>query len=100
MKNSVLIGVIALILGYSIGQSMVKETVITKEVPKKVEKQLEKKVEVATSECKRAVEIDNAVFTYLGENLSTDSQDLYNIAEYLDSIRDERVENANICLLQ
>mgnify|MGYP003423943851 FL=1 len=100
MKNSVLIGVIALILGYSIGQSMVKETVITKEVPKIVEKQLEKKVEVATSECKRAVEIDNAVFTYLGENLSTDSQDLYNIAEYLDSIRDERVENANICLLQ
>lgn len=66
--------------------------------PKEVVEKPTKKIEYRTPKsCKRAIELDNEIFTKVGTSMG--EFDFNGISRYLDSVREERIRVASECLV-
>ncbi len=88
---------LAAFAGFTIGLAMTNPTPTPAQVRTETKTvEVEKRVEVAPLTCKKAINMDNQIFTKVGEGLG--SLDFAGITTYLDSVKAERTAAAADCL--
>jgi len=83
-----------IIMSFSRPVSEIQTVEVTKEVPVETIKEVE--VVKTPDSCKKAIEIDNAIFLVVGEGLG--SLDFDSVTEYINSVSDERTANVLDCM--